>query len=325
MIQCLYTIARNTFVETVRQPIYGVILLTTAVMLVLNVSLAAFTLGDDGKILLDLGLSTLLMSGLFLSVFSASGVLSREIENKTVLTVVSKPVSRTVFVLGKFVGLLAAGVIAFYLLSLVFVLSIRHGVLQNSSDPWDYPVIILGLGSLCVAFAVGAFCNFFYRSGFLTTVLAVVTPLLTVAMLVIGKFDEEWEVIPFGSNYVGGQVVIATFLVLLAVVTTTAVAVAASTRLGQLATLVICTLFLCVGITSDYALGQYEESSVLASAMYHFVPNLGPFWVIDGLQAATEQTSVTGEYLLLVTAYAALVVTGVLGLAVALFQRREVG
>ncbi len=325
MIQCLYTIARNTFVETIRQPIYGVILLATAVMLVLNVSLAAFTLGDDGKILLDLGLSTLLMSGLFLSVFSAAGVLSREIDNKTVLTVVSKPVSRTVFVLGKFAGLLVAAVLAFYLTSLIFILSVRHGVLENSSDPWDYPVILLGMGALCTSLVVGGFCNFFYRSGFLTTVLATVTPLMTLAVLVIGKFNEHWDVIPFGSNYVGGQIIIATFLVLLAVITTTAVAVAASTRFGQLATLVICTMFLCVGITSDYAFGQYEESSTLASAVYHFVPNLGPFWVIDGLQAATEQSVVTGKYLLLVTGYAALITTGVLGLAVAMFQRREVG
>ena len=87
MLQRFYAIAVNAFVETIRQPIYGVILLATAVLFILNVSLAAFTLDDDDKLLLDLGLSTLLMSGLFLSAFSAAGILSREIENKTVLTV----------------------------------------------------------------------------------------------------------------------------------------------------------------------------------------------------------------------------------------------
>ena len=91
MFQRFYTVALNTFVETIRQPIYGVILLATATLLILNVSLAAFTLDDDDRLLLDLGLSTLLLSGLFLSAFSAAGVLSREIENKTVLTVISKP------------------------------------------------------------------------------------------------------------------------------------------------------------------------------------------------------------------------------------------
>ncbi|MFQ5495005.1 MAG: ABC transporter permease, partial [Phycisphaerae bacterium] len=91
MLQRMLTVAWATFIETIRQPIYGVILLATAILMVLNVSLAAFTLGDDNKLLLDIGLSTLLLSGLFLSAFSAAGVLGREIENKTVLTVISKP------------------------------------------------------------------------------------------------------------------------------------------------------------------------------------------------------------------------------------------
>src|SRR3972149_2942165 len=145
MLPRFYALPLNPFVETLPQPIYGVILLATAGMLILNVSLAGFTLDDDDKLLLDLGLSTLLLSGLFLSAFSAAGVLSREIENKTVLTVISKPVSRPVFILGKFAGLMAALLIAYYLCTLVFVLTIRHGVLQSSSDPWDAPVLTFGI------------------------------------------------------------------------------------------------------------------------------------------------------------------------------------
>ena len=55
MWQRLYALALNTFMETIRQPIYGVILLVTAALLILNVSLAAFTLDDDDKLLLDEG------------------------------------------------------------------------------------------------------------------------------------------------------------------------------------------------------------------------------------------------------------------------------
>ena len=90
-------IAGNSLTETIRQPIYGILLLVTAFLLVLNLSLAGYTFDDDNKLLKDLSLSTLLLCGLFLAAFSAAGVLSREIENKTVLTVVSKPVGRPVF------------------------------------------------------------------------------------------------------------------------------------------------------------------------------------------------------------------------------------
>lgn len=325
MLQRLYAIAANTFVETIRQPIYGVILSVTAILMILNVSLAGFTLEDDNKLLLDLGLSTLLLSGLFLAVFSAAGVVSREIDNKTVLTVISKPISRPVFVVGKFLGLLAALGIAFYLGTLVFILTVRHGVMENSNDPWDAPVLVLGFGSLFLAFAAGAFRNFFYGRDFPSTVLAVLTPLLTASVLLIGKFDEHWNVIPFGSNYIGGQIIIAAGLVMLIVMITTAVALAASTRFSQTVTLVICTGVLGLGVISDYAFGQYEETSILAAIAYRIIPNVGPFWIIDGLQAGTIKTIVPFSYVGYVTCYALLLTTGIVCIAIAAFQHREVG
>jgi len=325
MWQRLYTVALNTFVETIRQPIYGVILLATALLMVLNVSLAGFTLEDDDKLLLDLGLSTLLISGLFLSVFCAAGILTREIENKTVLSVISKPISRPVFILGKFVGLASALAVAFYVSFLVFVLAQRHGVLQNSSDPWDGPVLALGSGAVVISLIIATFRNYFYGKDFPTTNLMILTPALTLAVIVVAKFDEHWQLIPFGSNYIGGQVVIAAYLVMLITVITAAVALAASTRFGQLPTLIICTSVLSLGIIADYAFGQYAESSWMAHIAYQLVPNAGLFWVIDGLQAQTSKTAVPFAYLGYATGYAALWTTAIIAIAVAAFQRREVG
>jgi ABC-2 type transport system permease protein len=129
----LFAIAANTFTETVRQPVYGVVVGATLLLMIFNVGLAAYTLKDDDKLLTELGLSTLLLSGLFLASFSATSVLTREIDNKTVLTVVSKPISRPVLIVGKFVGLVTALLLAFYLCFLGFLYSIQHKVLQTSA------------------------------------------------------------------------------------------------------------------------------------------------------------------------------------------------
>ena len=325
MFQRCYTIALNTFTETIRQPIFGVMLLVTAGMLVLNVSLAAFTLSDDDKLLLDLGLSTLLLGGLFLAAFSATGVLAREIENKTVLTVISKPISRPVFFVGKFLGLLVALGLAFYLSFLVFLLAQRHGVLQNSSDPWDAPVLAFGCGSLFVSLLAGAFSNYFYGKHFGTSTLLWVTPLLTATVIAVGFFDEHFKPIHFGTNFVGGQVILAAYLVLLTVVVTTAVALAASTRFGQVMTLLICVLVLGLGIGSDYAFGERAAAGGFASLAYHVIPNFGVFWVIDGLQAENAETAVTFEYVGLATVYALLLTVGIVNVGVAALQKREVG
>lgn len=325
MLVKLYTVAANTFLETVRQPIYGVILLATIILMVLNVSLAAFTLENDNKLLLDLGLSTLLLSGLFLAAFSAAGVLSREIENKTVLTVIAKPISRPLFLVGKFTGLAGALITQFYLNTLVFVLTVRHGVLDYATKPWDAPVLTFGIGAVLAALVVAAFCNYVYGLDFPSTAIGVLAPLLTVAVLLVGKFGKQWEAIPFASDFVGGQVLIAAFLVMLIVLVMTAVAVAASTRFGQMATLLICTVVLGLGIVADYALGRHAQSSHVAGALYHVFPNVGPFWIIDGLHAGTEGTAVPLSYVGYATGYALLLTVAILCLAVASFQRRELG
>ena len=325
MVQKFLALASNAFVETIRQPIYGVILLVTALLAVFNVALAAFTLDDDDQLLIDLGLNTLLLSGLFLAAYSASSILNREIENRTVLTVISKPVSRTLLILGKFVGLLAALFVANYLNILVFILATRHGVMQRTSDPWDLPVLVFGFGGVLASLVAGAYCNYFYGRHFLTSTIAFLAPLLTAAVLLCGKLSEKFEVIPFASNMVGGQVLLAAALVSLAVMVMAAVAVAASTRLGTVMTLVTCTLVLAIGIVSDHAFGQHEETSTAAFLLYRALPNIGPFWVVDALMATSEDSYVPFSYVGYVAIYAILLTAGILNVAIVLFQKREVG
>ncbi len=328
MVQALFTIAANTFVETIRQPIYSVILLATALLLVLNAAVTGFTVtlgrGDD-QLLLDVGLSTLLLSGLFLCVFSATSALSREIENKTVLTVISKPVGRPTFFLGKYLGLIGAMFVAYYLTFLVFVLTQRHGVLSNSSDPWDAPVLVFGVGGIFVAVLGGAFANFFRGRNFTTTVLAIAAPALTFAVLSTTKLDKTFHVVPFASVFLDSQVFVAGYLVFLIFLIISAVALATSARFGQTVTMTVSTVVLALGIVSDSLFGQHADRSLAAEAASWIVPNIGPFWIIDGLMAGTEETAAPFIYVLAVTGYAVLMASGVLCIGIALFQRREVG
>jgi hypothetical protein len=317
-----FTIAGNTFLETIRQPIYGVILLVTALMFILNIGLAAFTLEDDDKLLLDLGLCTLLISGLFLSAFSAAGVLTREIDNKTVLTVVSKPVARPVLIGGKYAGLAGAMAVALYLGLLMLLLTQRHGVLQTSRDPWDMPVLVFGFGAAVAALTIAAFCNYFYGTEFASTAIGLAVPLLTIGVLLTCFWDRTWQRQPFGTDMNNPNLYYAAILVMLAVMVLAAVALAASTRLGQVMTLLVCVLVTMIGLVSDYALGQHASDSVVAQVLYHLVPNLGFYGVID---AASANVGVPESYVGLTTGYTVLLVIAILAIAVALFQRREVG
>ena len=128
------SICQNTFVQTIRQPIFGVLLLVTFLILVMAVPLTNWAMSTDyhtsnQKMLESLGLSTLLVMGLLAAAFSAPGVLSREIEDRTALTVISKPVARATFVLAKFFGVAAAILLFYYISALAYLMTLRHGVM----------------------------------------------------------------------------------------------------------------------------------------------------------------------------------------------------
>lgn len=133
----LFAILRNTLLQTVRQPIYGLIILVTLGSLAMSPAVTGWTLDDDNKLLRDLVLSALLLQGVFLAAFGASSVISVEIDDKTVLTVASKPVSRWVFILGKFCGVFLALLLAHYIGVLAMMMTLRHGVLQTAAEKSD--------------------------------------------------------------------------------------------------------------------------------------------------------------------------------------------
>jgi len=321
MIQQIYTIARNTFLESIRQPVFVVLILIAIGGLMINIALAAYTLKDDNKLLLDMGLSTIFITGLLLAAFTATGVLSREVENKTVLTVISKPVSRSLFVLGKFVGVSGAIAMAYWVLSLVFLLTVRHKVMQTASDHLDKPVVIFGAGAIVAALLFAAFMNYFYRWIFPSTFAASVAVLLTFGWIIVLFVSKEWT---FQSPMadINPQLLLGLILEFLGLLILVAVAIAASTRLGQVMTLAICGGVFLLGLINDGTFGKWQESHLWAKVAHNVSPNLQLLWPADAL---TQGHAFTPSYIGLAVAYSLLYVGAVLGVAVALFQTREVG
>jgi len=179
----LFTIAKNTFTETLRQPIYAVIITSALFMFILSPSITMYTLDEDVKLLREIGLSTLFLSGLFIAIFSASGAITEEIESKTITTVLSKPVSRPLFIIGKFLGVATAVALAHYLLTITMVMVIRHGVLESAGDTHDWPVIATAAGVLIAALLLTAFLNYTYDWSFPATAMRLTTIFATIGII----------------------------------------------------------------------------------------------------------------------------------------------
>ncbi len=337
MMTSTLSIARNTFIESIRQPIYMVMLGLVIFALVVSLFLSAYAFDNDDKILVEFGLSMIFVGGLVLASLIATGVLAREIDNKTVLTVVSKPVGRPRFILGKYLGVVAAVAIAFWVWSIVFLMLLRHQVMSTASDNVDMPVFLFGFGSAAVAILIAVWGNYFYNWVFTSRFVGLFAVLITIAYLLVLVINKKWEfqsiLTEFGrtkeveeGRAVLSQVLVALLLVFEGLMILCAVAIACSTRLGQVMTLLICAGVYLVGICSDFMFGRFlniaPPAGYLARAGYYLTPNAGYLFVADAL---SQGSPVAAGYVGLVSAYAMLFTFGILCLAVAMFQTRERG
>lgn len=321
-------IARNCFLESIRQPVYAVLLLAGVLALVLNANLAAYTFEDDDKLLVDLGLSTLFLTGLLLAAFTATSVLSREIENKTVLTVVSKPVTRAAVIVGKFLGVAVALGVGYYILTLACLLAVRHKpqMGMGRGEIYDGPVLTFSLLFGLLALLTAGLLNYLYRRPFPSTLTACLAGMLTIAVGICSILARDWWLQGPLTDY-NPQLMYAIGMVFLAILVLSAAAIAASTRVNQVITLLICCGVFLFGLVSEFFLGRSlaEGASPLVrllAPLYVAVPNLQVFWAADAL---SQGHAITPEYFASVAAYAAVLITALLSLAVLLFQRRDVG
>lgn len=132
-------IARATTKEAVRQPIFWLCLGLALVLLVVNTYLPFFSLGDDVKMQKDCGLATILITSVLISIWTASTSVADEIEGKTAMTLLSKPINRRQFVLGKYVGIVQAVLWYMIPLAIVFLASVYYKVAYDAKESSQEP------------------------------------------------------------------------------------------------------------------------------------------------------------------------------------------
>ncbi len=109
------TIALATAKEAIRQPAFFVMAFFAGALLVVTIFVSYFTFGEDIKMYKDTGLTTISFFCMLLALLTASSTVADEIEGKTAITLLSKPITRRQFIVGKFLGI-ELGVLALYVL-----------------------------------------------------------------------------------------------------------------------------------------------------------------------------------------------------------------
>lgn len=117
-----FVIARHTFIESLVQPIYALLLAFGAVILGIFALLPFFTLGEDTLMFKSVALDVILLLVLIVTLFATSRSIFEEIEDRTMLTLMSKPVQKWEVLVGKYLGIILSAALAVAVLGLILLL-----------------------------------------------------------------------------------------------------------------------------------------------------------------------------------------------------------
>lgn len=117
----MLNIALNTFKEIVRNRFLYLILFFACVFIIFSLALGKLTIGQAEKVIVDFGLGMIEIFGLIGVLFVGSQLLFKEVEGKTIFLILSKPIKRQDFILGKFFGFSATIFLIIFFQSLLFL------------------------------------------------------------------------------------------------------------------------------------------------------------------------------------------------------------
>ncbi len=188
--QKILIVASYTFKEILKSKILLNVFFIGIGLMVVTYVATEFTYGVPERVALDFGLGMLSLSSLAISLFMGVSLLSKEIESRTVYMIISRPVSRFAFIIGKILGLLG---IQFLNILILGTLTITTTVLMGGKiDPltiWSIGFTFLeSLMLLLLVVFVSLFAN---------TILAVI---LSVVILLLGHSIRDTQQISFVQN-----------------------------------------------------------------------------------------------------------------------------
>ncbi len=178
------TIAANTYREAVRDRVLYNLIIFAFIMIGASLLLGQITIAVQRQLLINLGLTAISIFGVLIAIFIGIGLVSKEIDKRTLYTVLTRPVQRWEFILGKFFGLVGTLVVNTALMTLGFFVALL--ILVHSLQREDvhiFAAIYFILLQLMIVTAVAM-----VLSAFSTPIESAV---LSFAIFVVGSFSED--------------------------------------------------------------------------------------------------------------------------------------
>ncbi|MGD9822953.1 ABC transporter permease [Desulfobacter sp.] len=180
----------NTFKESIRDKIFYSLLFFAAILILFSIVLGKLTIGDPMKIIKDFGLGAISIGGTLIALFVGIGMVYKEMEKRTIYIILSKPLARWQFFMGKYLGLsltilVEVAVMTILLFSLCFA--------YEQTLPW---ILLTAIVPIYIEILIIlAFAVFFsaFSSPFLSG-------MFTLAIFIIGHFTQDLRLLAQASQ-----------------------------------------------------------------------------------------------------------------------------
>lgn len=272
-------IAQLTALEAIRLPITALLTASALTFVAAMPFVFTHTLHEGERLVRDSALALHFVLGLVLGVLVSCATLRAELRGGTASAILSKPVHRPVFFLGKFAGIAVVMACFSLLMTLAAMLATRTVAISYFYDPWGSGPLV---GAVLLALAAGGAQNYFLRVPFASRTfgaLLVTVPLAAVWSGFVnseGAFSTESFNLPLGILPAGA-------LLGLAILLLAGIALALSTRLETVPALAVSSSLFMLGLMSDYLFGRRAADHPVFAFLDAITPNFQHFWAADAL------------------------------------------
>ena len=190
-MQSVFAVAGNTFRETIRDKILYNLVFFAVLLIGASVLLGTLTLGEQARIVNDLGLASINLVAVIVAVFVGIGLVSKEIERRTIYTILARPITRVQFLLGKYLGLVFIVVVNVAIMFAMFLVTVWlsgfgiHGAL--------FQAIELMVVEALLVMAIALFFSTFSSS--------TLSASMAIGMYIVGHLTSDLKLIAEKSPY----------------------------------------------------------------------------------------------------------------------------
>jgi ABC-type transport system involved in multi-copper enzyme maturation permease subunit len=177
-------IAFNTFREAVRDRVLYNLIVFAVLLVASSLLFGQISIGIERQILINLGLTSISLFGVAIAIFIGIGLVSKEIDKRTLYTVLSRPVRRWQFIVGKFCGLVGTLVVNTFFMAIGFFATLLYLAHRfERADAW----LLVALWFIVLEFMIVTALALLFSS-FSTPLESAVFALL---LFVVGSFAED--------------------------------------------------------------------------------------------------------------------------------------